>query len=104
MHGALPERHWVNQSRKAVMWGLALPVLAIAASPFTKGLSLALLLLYPLNLVRIAGRLSRAGEPRPWTVATFLVLSKFPEGQGWLRYQTGRLTGSRSKLIEYKDP
>ena len=99
MHGAPPERHWVRESRRAVMWGLVLPILAIAASPFTKGLSLALLLLYPLNLVRIARRLSRAGEPRPWTVATFLVLSKFPEGQGWLRYQTGRLTGSRSKLI-----
>lgn len=104
MHGAPPERHWVRESRRAVMWGLVLPILAIAASPFTKGLSLALLLLYPLNLVRIARRLSRAGEPRPWTVATFLVLSKFPEGQGWLRYQTGRLTGSRSKLIEYKAP
>lgn len=104
MHGAPPERHWVRESRRAVMWGLVLPILAIAASPFSKGLSLALLLLYPLNLVRIARRLSRAGEPRPWTVATFLVLSKFPEGQGWLRYQTGRLTGSRSKLIEYKAP
>ena len=98
MHGTPPERHWVRESRRAVMWGLVLPILAIAASPFSKGLSLALLLLYPLNLVRIARRLSRAGEPRPWTVATFLVLSKFPEGQGWLRYQTGRLTGSRSKL------
>jgi len=104
MHGAPPERHWVKESRRAVMWGLVLPILAVAASPFTKGLSLALLLLYPLNLARIARRLSRAGEPRPWTVATFLVLSKFPEGQGWLRYQTGRLTGSRSKLIEYKAP
>lgn len=104
MHGTPPERHWVRESRRAVMWGLVLPILAIAASPFSKGLSLALLLLYPLNLVRIARRLSRAGEPRPWTVATFLVLSKFPEGQGWLRYQTGRLTGSRSKLIEYKAP
>ena len=104
MHGAPPERHWVRESRRAVMWGLVLPILAIAASPFSKGLSLALLLLYPLNLVRIARRLSRAGEPRPWTVATFLVLSKFPEGQGWLRYQTGRLTGSRTKLIDYKAP
>ena len=104
MHGALPERHWVNQSRKAVMWGLALPVLAIAASPFTGGLSLALLLLYPLNVARIATRLRAEGEPRPWTVAAFLMLAKFPESLGWLRFQTGRLTGSRSKLIEYKAP
>lgn len=104
MHGAPPERHSVKESRRAVMWGLVLPILAIAATPFTKTLSLGLLLLYPLNLARIAKRLSQEGEPRPWTVATFLVLSKFPESLGWLRYQTGRLTGSSSKLIEYKAP
>jgi hypothetical protein len=63
-----------------------------------------LLLLYPLNVARIATRLNREGEPRAWTVATFLMLAKFPEALGWLRYQTGRLTGSRSKLIEYKAP
>jgi GT2 family glycosyltransferase len=104
MHGAPPERHSVKESRRAVMWGLVVPIVAIAASPFTSGLSLALLLLYPLNVGRIATRLSRKGEPRPWTVATFLMLAKFPEALGWLRYQTGRLTGSRSKLIEYKTP
>ena len=81
-----------------------MPVIAITASPFTNGLSLALLLLYPLNTARIATRLSREGEPRPWTVATFLMLTKFPEAVGWFRYQRGRLTGKRSKLIEYKAP
>ena len=104
MHGAPPERHSVKETRRVVMWGLVLPILAIAASAFTKALSLGLLLLYPLNLARIARRLSQQGEPRPWTVATFLMLAKFPESLGWLRYQTGRLTGSRSKLIEYKAP
>lgn len=104
MHGAPPERHKVKESRRAAVWGLALPILAIAASPFTKGLSLALLLLYPLNLLRIAKRLSQEGEPRPWTVASFLVLGKFPEGLGWLRFQLGRLTGRSARLIEYKAP
>ena len=104
MHGGPPERHWVKEARRAVMWGLVLPMVAIAASPLTRGLSLALLLLYPLNLARIAKRLSADNEPRPWPVAAFLMLSKLPESQGWLRFQTGRLTGSRSKLIEYKAP
>ncbi len=104
LHGAPPERHGVKESRRILVWGLALPVIAITASPFTNGLSLALLLLYPLNTARIATRLSREGEPRPWTVATFLMLTKFPEAVGWLRYQRGRLTGKRSKLIEYKAP
>jgi hypothetical protein len=104
MHGAPPERHSVEESRRAVMWGLVLPIAAIAGAPFTSGLSLTLLLLYFLNAARIAKRLSREHERRPWTVATFLMLAKFPEALGWLRYQTGRLTGKRSELIEYKAP
>ena len=104
MHGGLPEGHCVKQSRRAAIWGLLLPLLAIAGSPFTSGFSLALLALYPLNVARIAVRLRAEGEPRPCTVASFLMLAKFPEAQGWLRYQMGRLTGSRSQLIEYKSP
>ncbi len=102
MHGAPLERHWVQESRRAVVWGLAIPLLALLLSPFASGLSLMLLLLYPVNVARIAGRLRRQGEPRPWTVASFLMLSKFPEAIGWLRYTSGKLTGKRSKLIEYK--
>jgi GT2 family glycosyltransferase len=104
MHGAPPERHGVKESRRAVAWGLVLPMLALVLSPCTAGLSLTLLLLYPLNVARIANRLHREGERRPWTVATFLVLAKFPEAVGWLRFQAGRLTGKRSSLIEYKAP
>lgn len=102
MHTAPSESHPAKKSRKAVMWGLVLPIIALGFSPFASGLSVGLLLLYPLNVARIAMRLSREGERRPWTVATFLMLAKLPEALGWLRYHTGRLTGNRSKLIEYK--
>ena len=92
------------KSWKTVAWAFLLPAAALGLGRFTNGLSLALLLLYPLNVARIAMRLRRDGEPRPWTVATFLMLSKFPEGLGWLRYQVGRITGRRSRIIEYKTP
>ena len=104
MHPAPSERHWTQKPLKTAMWALALPSLALGFAPFSNGLSLALLLLYPLNIARIAARLQREGEPRPWTVASFLMLSKFPEALGWLRYHTGRVTGRRSRLIEYKLP
>ena len=67
-------------------------------------LSLLLLLAYPLNVARIARRLRSDGQMRPWTIAFFLMLAKFPEAIGWLRFQRGKLTGHRSKLIEYKAP
>jgi len=102
LHGAPPERMGVRESRRIVAWGLILPALAIAAAPFAGPLSLALLLAYPLNVVRIARRLQREGESRPWTLAFFLMLAKFPEAVGWLRFHWGKLTGNRSAIVEHK--
>jgi len=102
LHGAPPERMGVRESRRIVAWGLILPALAIAAAPFAGSLSLALLLAYPVNVIRIARRLQREGESRPWTLAFFLMLAKFPEAVGWLRFQWGKLTGNRSAIVEHK--
>lgn len=104
MHDDASSRRRATKSVKTLAWALVLPLTAVAFSFATNGLSLALFLLYPLNTARIAARVRREGEARPWTVATFLMLSKFPEALGWLRYQTGRLTGKRSAIIEYKAP
>ena len=102
LHGAPPERMGVRESRRIVAWGLILPALAIAAAPVTGRLSLLLLLAYPLNVIRIARRLRSEGQSRPWTLAFFLMLAKFPEATGWLRFQWGKLTGNRSAIIEHK--
>lgn len=102
LHGASPQRHWVRESRRVVVWGLLLPLTAFAAAPFTASLSLLLLLAYPLNVIRIARRLRKEGQARPWTLALHLVLAKFPQGIGWLRFHWGKLSGKRSKLLEYK--
>lgn len=102
LHGALSERHYVFESRRLVTWGLLLPTLAVGAAPFASGLSLLLLLAYPFNVVRIALRLRKSGESRPWTVAAFLVLDKFPGAIGWLRFHWGRLVGNRARIIEHK--
>jgi GT2 family glycosyltransferase len=104
MHSDTSARQRMIKSLKTLFWAFVLPVIAMGLIPWTCGLSGASLLLYPANVTRIASRLRRDGEARPWTVATFLMLSKFPEAIGWLRYQTGRVTGKRSKLIEYKAP
>jgi GT2 family glycosyltransferase len=104
MHAEGSARERAAKSLKTLFWASLLPGLAIGLTGLTSGLSLTLLLLYPLNTARICARLRRQGEDRPWTFATFLMLSKFSEALGWLRYQRGRLTGKRSKIIEYKAP
>ena len=102
MHGKSPERHWVKPCRRTAIWGIALPLIALLAAPFTCFASLGLLLAYPLNWLRVAAKLRGARESRSITVALFMVLSRLPEGLGMLRYYAGRISGSRSRLIEYK--
>lgn len=94
LHGAGPERHWVAETRRAVLWGAALPVVAlVAAAVHPAGALLALA--YPLQVARLA---RRGG----WTWAAFTVLGKFAEAQGVLGYWADRLRGNRRGLIEYK--
>lgn len=102
MHGAPPERHWVSETRRIVAWGIALPAFSIVAAPLSRGLSLGLLALYPLNAVRVGQKMGAYGVERPFTVALFMMLAKLPEALGWLRFQYGRLSGKSSALIEYK--
>ena len=52
LHGRPPERHWVWESRRALMWGIGFP-LAVIGAIFAWGWWGALLLLvYPLQILR----------------------------------------------------
>ena len=101
MHGDTPERHGVAAQRRALAWGLVLPLgilLGALASPW----ALLGLLAYPAQVARLALR-NGAGRSRfAWIHAFFLTLDKFPAAQGVLGYWAGRLTGKRRGLIEYK--
>ncbi|MEW9918948.1 glycosyltransferase family 2 protein [Marimonas sp. MJW-29] len=95
LHGAPPERHWVAETRRTLLWGAALPLaillLALAVSPW----ALWLFLIYPLQVLRLSRRKSLK-----W--AFFNTLSKVPEALGALSFHLNRLRGRRNRLIEYK--
>ena len=95
LHGAPPERHWVNETRRALLWGVALPLVIFVLALLITPLALLLLVIYPIQVLR----LSRRGG---MTWAIFSVLGKFAEGWGALGFYLGRLRGKRSALIEYK--
>jgi GT2 family glycosyltransferase len=101
LHGALPERYCVRESRSAWFWGLGVPLLALGAAPWWGAWALALLLAYPLQVVRLAVRGKRSPRENWWR-AGFLVLGKFAELLGQLRYLYSRHRGARPGLIEYK--
>ena len=101
LHGAPPERHFAAETRRALVWGLALPVAILAAAAIRPVLLVAFLV-YPLQWWRVGRRFARAETPMPWTYAGLLLLARFPEAQGATRYFLGRLFARRSGLIEYK--
>jgi hypothetical protein len=106
MHGAPPERHNVAQYRRAIFWGLGVPLLAFGGALPTFGASLALLGGYPLSGARQYYRARRRGRSnRDALVAgTLLTVGKFPELQGIFKFHWTRARGRRSGLIEYKHP
>lgn len=100
LHGSGPERHWVAETRRALVWGLGLPVAAGAGALVLHPAALLLLLAWPLQVVRLA--LRWGGGRSGWERAAFTVLGKLPEALGVLGYWVGRLRGRQRGLIEYK--
>jgi len=105
MHGSSPERYFVRENVRIVLWGALLPFSATFFALPTLGLSLLLLGGYPLSIARVYSRTRARGiEPRiafAYAVATALVV-KFPEALGVAKYWRNRVLGERARLIEYK--
>ncbi len=103
LHGAAPERHYVAEERRALIWGVALPLLIVVAAAVHPS-GLLLILLYPLQMLRLALRPQRAAREAQaaWSRAFFLVAGRFPEAAGVLLFWRRRWGGQASTLIEYK--
>lgn len=101
LHGAPPERHRVKESRRVWIWGVGIPVLTVCLAIWLGTWGLAMLLIYPAQVVRLALRGTRSMKENWWR-ALFLVLGKFPEAIGQLSFLYNRLAGKTAHLIEYK--
>ncbi len=105
MHGRTPERHFVRQARSAVFWGIIIPLAAVLLAWPTWGLSLALLAGYLLLYLRTRRYYA---IQRGWSLpdarlyAMWIVLAKFPQAVGFVRYWLGNLSGKRSLVIEHR--
>lgn len=101
LHGMLPEMHWVRESRRAWLWGLAIPLGIICFTLITGWLGFALWLVYPAQVVRLALKGDRTPREN-WLQAFFLVLGKFPEMIGQIKFYLRKVGVGRTALIEYK--
>ena len=103
LHGREPERHWVHESASIWLWGAGVWSAAFALAKITRGLSMALLLGYPLLGARIYKRSRAQGRNsrNARLYAFFCVLGKFPQLQGQVLFLANRVRGRATRLIEF---
>lgn len=101
LHGSPPERHWVKESRRAWIWGLAIPMAILGVALIDVRPAFLLSLVYPAQIARLY--IMRRGQiPNALLISAFQVLGKIPEALGQLRFTWNRILRRESRLIEYK--
>tara|TARA_R110001583_G_scaffold38302_2_gene123763 strand:- start:4979 stop:5974 length:996 start_codon:yes stop_codon:yes gene_type:complete len=103
LHGASAEHFKVKEITSILVWAGLLPILIILLSLFYIG-SLALLVIYPLQIFRLA--IKAMALNKGWKIAFFYALSvmmaKFPQISGIIKFAKNKFQGVNGRLIEYK--
>lgn len=111
-HGAQADPDWRRQRNSIVAWGALVPalisglaIIALVLPSLATGLVAFLLaLLYPLQVLRIGRWKYRQGTSLRFALGYgfWIMVGKFAQFGGVLRYQLKRLRGGPTQLIEYK--
>jgi GT2 family glycosyltransferase len=106
IHGAPPERKFVREVRRSLLWGAVVPAAALGLALPTQGWSLAVLLRYPVAALRTVIGTQRQGsswaDSIPWGLSCGI--SVFPEAAGIGKFYADRLFKKQAQIIEYKGP
>jgi hypothetical protein len=106
MHGAPPERKFVKEMRRTILWGGIVPSIALILALPTHGLSLLLFGRYPLTTLRTIYGIWLRGfswlDSLAWGVSCSV--SVFAEVTGVMKFHLDRLRHKQFEIIEYKGP
>jgi GT2 family glycosyltransferase len=104
LHGASPERKFVKEVTRTLIWGLGLPLVALILAIPTRGLSLLLLARYPLSAVKIIASMKKQGYSQAEAIAWGIscATSAFPNVIGIIKFYLDRVQNKQYKIIEYK--
>ena len=103
LNGRGPARDCARERRSVLLWAWALPAAIVSLAPFTQGLSLLLAFGYLVLGQRIARYRRAQGDDASDArlYARFVVIGKFAEGLGLLKFHLNSIAG-RYRIIEYK--
>jgi GT2 family glycosyltransferase len=101
LHGALPERHSVWESRRAWLFGMWLPLACVVTTLLFRPWGWTAWLIYPLHMLQKIMR-SRGNLRDRALLALFNVLVLFPQSWGEIKFMRDRLLRRQARLIEYK--
>ena len=103
LNGRGPLHDCARERRSVLIWGIALPATIVVLAPLTGGASLLLAAAYLVLRRRIVRyRLAQGDDPADARLyARFVVMGKFAEAIGFIRFQLNRLAG-QYRIIEYK--
>lgn len=104
LHGRSAQRYGVRETLSAVLWGAVVPTVAIVLAWPTRGIALALLVVYPLQWWRIRSRKAQGADSDAFAgmYALFILIAKPAEFLGLMLFASNRIRGARASLIEYK--
>ncbi len=83
LHRHSPHCIWGRETTRAVVWGGLLPLACLVGTLAVHPAALLLLLAYPLQIVRVAGKRG-LGKALSWRYGALMMIGKFAEFQGVL--------------------
>lgn len=101
IHGAAPELHWVQESRRAWLWGFIIPLIILILAFLQPNWAIFLLLIYPLQWLRLSLK-TKLPFNKASTHAFFLIIGKFAEATGQIKFLFNHYANKSAKIIEYR--
>lgn len=101
LHGAIPERHFVEESRRIVIWGMLLPPFCVVLTVAFAPIGWLAWLVYPLQLLRLTLKSQGSFADRT-RLAWFQLLSRVPEAVGFARFWWNLFSKRQPQIIEHK--
>ena len=99
LHGGKPEKHWLKETQRAILWALVVPASIVILVAVLGPSGFIFVLVYPLSFIRVALKAPIRGRKR-WVFSAFLIISKFSETVGIIKFVLAKLKNRTVKIIE----